>query len=176
MTILDHAESLVRTVLTVVFVMIVLAALTILTPALATPFAKFWYKLGFEDTVAEALSAIPGSEQACIYDDTRKIFVTSLNQLDVDRMIEQAVHNNLPLPRTNPFFRDPHFRVLANGKTYYWSFRNREFYPFRSDRLTLEGHGVRKCEAFRLSPQAFRQDYRDREGLEVTEANYCCGL
>lgn len=108
-------------------------------PSLATPVAKLYYEEGFEKAVAVALKEIPDSANACIYDDAQNIFVTSIDQLDLGRMIEKAIRDKIPRPRPNGLQRDPHFRVLANGKTYYWSFHDAKLYAFPARSWTLTG-------------------------------------
>lgn len=106
-------------------------------PKLATPVAKLYYEEGFEKAVAAALKEIPDSASACIYDDSQSIFVTSLNQLNLDRMIEKAVQDRIPNISLDGRQRDPHFRVLANGKTYYWSFNDAKLYAIQASSWSL---------------------------------------
>ena len=149
-------------------------ALFILAPIWATPLAKVWYKRGFEGAVTAALTDIPGNETACIYDDSRNIFVTSVGQLNVDRMIEKAVQDKALRPRRRLLQRDPHFRVYSAGRTYYWSFRQKELHAFRGDRWTLTSEIERTCDAYKQHPRSFEQAYRERDGITVTEENFCC--
>jgi len=146
--------------------------LWVLAPIFATPVAKFWYEPGFEDAVAEALTEIPNYENACIYDDTRHMFVTSIGELDVGRMIEQAMEDKALIPRTHQ--RDPHFRVYNGRNTFYWSFRESEFHAFWGDRWTLAETGKRLCEAYGNSPAEFRHSFQERNEIAVNEANFCC--
>ena len=148
--------------------------LAVFAPVWATPVARLWYASGFEEDVTAALAAIDDSGAACIYDDTRNIFVTSVDQLNVDRMIRQAVRDKSPRLDMDGLQRDPHFRVYSNGRTYYWSFRSRKLHAFRGDRWSLVPQIERGCEAFRQDPRSLKQAYRDREGLLVTEDNFCC--
>lgn len=162
-----------------VFLLVSLVAVSVLAlwfsaPVWVTPIAKLWYKPGFEEAVTEALSDLPDYESACIYDDTTNIFVTSVGQLNVERMIEKAARDNGPKFRLNALHRDPHFRVYSGGHTYYWSFRNEKFHPFWRDRWTLAGTIKRSCEAYNRHPNVFKQAYREREGIAVTEENFCC--
>ncbi|WP_405240675.1 hypothetical protein [Lentisalinibacter orientalis] len=143
-------------------------------PVWFTPIAKFWYEPGFEEAVSAALKDIPDHENACIYDDTQNIFVTSVEQLDVGRMLEKAVKDRIPHLRGGKW-RDPHFRIYANGRTYYWSFSDEEFHPFLGDRWTLRGKSAEKCDAYNRYPRRYQQVYEERYGIGVTEANFCCG-
>ena len=152
-----------------------LAFVLVLTPIWATPIAKLWYKPGFEELVAEALKEIPEFEKACVFDDTRNIYVTSLDQLNVDRMIEKAVQDKTPHFRLNGLQKDPHFRVYSNGNTYWWSFRERKFYPVRGNLWTLAGRNESNYRAYKRDPSLFRDNYRDTYSIEVTEGNFCCG-
>lgn len=140
------------------------------------PIAKLYYEDGFDEAVADALKEIPESEDACIYDDAQNIFVPSIGQLDTGRMIEKAIRDKAPRPRPNGLQRDPHFRVLASGKTYYWSFRDARLYPFQADRWTLSGLSARMCSAYMQSPQLYQEAFRSVSGIAVTAENFCCGL
>ena len=148
--------------------------LALFAPVWATPIAKLWYEPGFEKAVAKALMEIPDYENACIYDDTRHMFVSSIERLDVQRMIEKAVQDKAPRPRLNGLQRDPHFRVYNGRNTYYWSFRDEQFHAFRGDRWTLAGTGKRLCEAYGNSPAKYRHAFQARHGMTVSEANFCC--
>lgn len=118
---------------------LVIPILALFAPVWATPLARMWYEPGFEQAVTKALAEIPGSENACIYDDSQNRFVTSVDQLDVGRMIEKSVQDNVPRPRFNSVQRDPHFRVYSGGRTYYWSFRDERLHAFGGNRWTLAG-------------------------------------
>lgn len=149
-------------------------ALAIFAPVWATPIARLWYETGFEENVAEALAEIGDSESACIYDDGLHMFVTSIDQLDAGGMIERAVQDKSPRPRLRVLQRDPHFRVYSGGHTYYWSFRDKKLYPFRGNRWTLAPRIEKSCSAYRQNPASFQRAYMDREGIAVTEDNFCC--
>src|SRR6056297_1135367 len=142
-------------------------------PVWFTPIAKFWYEPGFEEAVSAALKDIPAHENACIYDDTQNIFVTSVEQLDVGRMLEKAVKDRVPNPREGKW-RDPHFRVYSHGRTYYWSFRNEAFHAFRGDRWSLLATTEGKCEDYKRNPRRYQQVYKEERGIVVTEENFCC--
>lgn len=92
-----------------VIAILVFAIIVLFTPIWSVPFAQLWYQSGFEDAVAKALAEIPDSENACIYDETVHRFVTSINQLDVERMIKRAVHDKGSMMRLDRPQRDPHF-------------------------------------------------------------------
>ena len=157
----------------VALIFLAFVLLVVFAPALVTPFAKLWYEPGFEDSVAEAMQAMPESEGACIYDDTRGVFVTSIQQLDVGRMIEKAVRNRFPIPR-NPSIIDPHFRIYSGGQTYYWSFKEREFKSFNRSGFSLVDDGTSLCEAYRSNPDLFESVFNESARLPVTEDNFCC--
>lgn len=161
-----------RRIILAAVVVLTLVVLWVSTPMWATPVAKLWYESGFEGAVAEALVEIPNSENACIYDDTRHMFVTSVGQLDVERMVENAVRDKAPIPRTHQ--RDPHFRVYNGRNTFYWSFRDQELHAFWGDRWTLAGTGKRLCEAYTNTPEEYRRAFQERNGMVVSEANFCC--
>ena len=154
----------------------VLSALFVFAPFWATPAARLYYETGFDDTVAAALSEIPGSANACIYDDSQNIFVTSIDQLDAGRMIGKAVRDRIPRPRRSGSQKDPHFRVLADGKTYYWSFREAKLYPFPGTNWTLAELSSTICPAYIRSPELYQEAYRKIHGIDVTAENFCCGL
>ena len=139
-----------------------------------SPIAKFWYEPGFQDAVIGALDELPGSPDVCIYDDTRHMFVASVGSLDVDRMIEKAVGDNLPVPRTHQ--RDPHFRVYDGERTYYWSFKSGGFHAFVGDRFSLTETGSTLCAAFKKTPADYRYSFEQRNGIAVDKANFCCDL
>ena len=175
MTIVNQFEGAARSILAVAAVALALGIALVFAPFWVTPAAKLWYKPGFEESVAKALAEIPDVDTGCIYDDARNIYVTSPDQLDVDRMIEKAVQDRVPRLRFNGVQRDPHFRVYANGNTYWWSFKERNLYPFRADRWSLARTSERNCEAYRRAPRLFRETFRERYSIEVTEDNFCCG-
>ncbi len=156
--------------------LIALCALMFFAPNLATPVAKLYYEDGFNKAVAAAFKEIPDSASACIYDDSQNIFVTSLDQLNLDRMIGKAVQDRIPNISLDGRQRDPHFRVLANGKTYYWSFHDAKFYAFPAGRWTLTGESARMCSAYMQSPQLYQETFRSLYGIAVSEENFCCGL
>lgn len=145
----------------------------ILLPIWATPIAMWWYKPGFEEAVTDALSRLPKPASYCIYDDQMGLFVTDPSQLAVDRMIAGAVRDRTP-DYWGERQRDPHFRVYSDGATYYWSFDQSALIRFQGDRWTLRGVGHGRCENYNAFPEDLRQVYRDRVGLSVTEANFCC--
>lgn len=157
----------------VALIFVAFAILVVFAPVIVTPLAKLWYEPGFEDSVAEAMQVIPESEGACIYDDSRGIFVTSIEQLDVGRMIERAVRNRFPIPR-NPSFIHPHFRIYSGGQTYYWSFRDRGFKSFSHSGFSLVDEGTSVCESFRSNPEILQTWFKELTGLAVTEDNFCC--
>ncbi len=148
----------------------------VFSPYWATPAARLYYETGFDDAVADALKGIPGSASACIYDDSQHIFVTSIDQLDASRMIEEAIRDRIPRLPPRGLQRDPHFRVLADGKTYYWSFRDATLHPFPGTDWTLTGLSARICPAYMQSPQLYEEAFRDLYGITVTAGNFCCGL
>jgi len=155
--------------------LIALVTLWIIAPVWLTPIAKLWYEPGFEQAVEKALAEIPGSENACIYDDSLGIYVTSIQQLQLERMIERAVQDRVSLPSLDPVLRHPHFRVYAGDETYYWSFRSKQLQAFRSSTWTLEGYSVDKCSDLKRSPGFYQNAFRDSYGIEVGEENFCCG-
>ncbi|MDJ0712230.1 MAG: hypothetical protein QNJ14_17710 [Woeseiaceae bacterium] len=140
------------------------------------PAARLWYATGFSEAVTTELAKLPGSENACIYDDSQNLFVTSPEQLNVDKMLRRALVDRAPRLRRNRRWRDPHFRVYAGGRTYYWSFRERKFHGFYADRWTLAGTAEKSCKNYRQSPHLIREAFRSREGIAVTEENFCCGI
>ena len=152
---------------------VALGLLAVFAPVIVTPFAKFWYERGFEGAVVEAMKVVPGSESACIYDDTRNMFVTSIDELDVSRMIETAVNNKFPIPHDPPHI-DPHFRIYSGGQTYYWSFGDEEFKRFNRKGFSLLETGASLCESYRMSPDSYRSTFKERSGISVTEMNFCC--
>ncbi len=150
-------------------------ALAVLTlPRWGTPIARLLYETDFGDIVATELAKLPDSENACIFDDSQSIFVASPDQLNVGRMLRRALQDRTP--RLNPVWRDPHFRVLTGGRTYYWSFRDRTFHGYYADQFTLAGTAERLCEYYLQSPQDFRDAFKLRDGINVSEANFCCGV
>ena len=66
--------------------------------------------------------------------------------------------------------------ISPNGRTYYWSFRDKAFHGFYADRFTLAGTAERLCKYYRQSPQSYREAFRSREGIDVSEDNFCCGI
>lgn len=136
-----------------------------------TPIAILWYQPGFEDAVADALTKIPDYEGACIFDDSQHRFVGSIDQLDSRRMIEIAVLDRLPVPRT--LWREPHFRVDNGQNTYYWSFKEQRFYPFVGSTWALRKSTRSLCAAYRSNPAVFSRE-RLAKGMPVTEQNFCC--
>lgn len=157
-------------------VLVTLCALIVFASFWATSAARLYYETGFDDAVADALKEIPGSAKACIYDDSQHIFVTSIDQLDAGRMIEKALRDRVPGPRPAGLRRDPHFRVLADGKTYYWSFRDAALYPFPGTTWTLSGLSARMCSDYLQSPQIYEEAFSNLYGITVTARNFCCGL
>ncbi len=160
-----------RTLFALIIVLTVVLSLAFYATAWVTPVAKIWFKSGFTDSVEGALSAIPNVDRACIYDDSRRIFVSDVKQLDVDRMLEIAVKDYMPFFWGRTHQRDPHFRVLVDEKTFYWSFHKQAFHLFGGDRWTLVGTSDRLCARYKESPEL----YTRRGGLAVSEENFCCG-
>jgi hypothetical protein len=145
-----------------------------LLPLWATPIAMWWYKAGFAQAVAGALDRLPGSAAVCVYDDQANIFVTSPSQLVVDKMIAKAVRDHTPDVSMDRRQRAPHFRAYSGGATYYWSFTESALIRFEGDRWTLRGAGRERCGDYKARPAEYRQLYRERIGVIVTEANFCC--
>lgn len=175
MSILNQIEGAARSIVAAAMVSTGLIIAVIFAPIWATLIAKLCYKPGFEESVAKALAEIPDFEKACIYDDARNIYVTSLDQLNVDRMIEKAVQDRIPKFSFDGRQRDPHFRVYVNGDTYWWSFRERNLNLFREDSWTLADHSERSCRAYKRDPRLFRDAFRQIYSIEATEDNFCCG-
>ena len=161
-----------RRIILAAVVLFALGVLAVFAPMWATPIALLWYEPGFESAVAEALTEIPYPENACVYDDTRHMFVTTVGQLDAERMIEKAVREKAPVSRV--LLRYPHFRVFNGRNTFYWSFRDRKFQVCRGDTWTLAETGKRLCEAYRKAPAEYLRRFEERNDMAVNEANFCC--
>ena len=133
---------------------------------IATLIVKLVYEPGFEDAVAEALKEVPGSESSCLFDDTRNMSVTTIQQLDAERMIENAVQSQFPI-RHNPSHIGSHFRIYSNRRTYYWSFRDEESYPFVGNRFSLAESGKSLCASFNKTPEDFRFAFTNEPALRL---------
>ncbi len=143
---------------------------------LAKPLAVWWYKADFEVDANAAAAKFSEASHRCIYDDHRNIIVKTFAELDVEGMLERAVDDNYPRFRFERPQRDPHFRIFANDRTYWWSFREREFFAFRGNRWTLKTRLSKSCTAYLGSPVSIEKAFWERDGIRVSRENFCCGL
>ena len=84
---------------------------------LVQPVATWWYGSDFVSNATSAAASFSSQDERCIFDDSRNIFVESLAELDVDRMIDKALDDKYPRFRLERPLRDPHFRVLSDDRT-----------------------------------------------------------
>jgi len=144
---------------------------------LVQPVATWWYGSDFVSDTTKAAARISDTVERCIFDDSRNIFVESFADLDVDKMIDKALNDTYPRFRLERPQRDPHFRILVNNRTHYWSFRERKFFAFRGDRWSLKQGLARKmCAYYQENPESFEKAFWERNGIRVEEGNFCCSL
>ena len=144
---------------------------------LVQPVAIWWYGSDFASKATEAAASLTDAGERCIFDDSRNIFVKSFADLDLERIIVKALDDEYPRFRLERPQRNPHFRVLANDQTYYWSFRERKFFAFRGDRWTLkQGFSRKMCEYYSENPRSFEKAFWERDRIRVGKENFCCEL
>ena len=172
---------MIRTTVIVILIIVALYITYLFILPLGRPFVQpaviWWYGNEFVLNAESAATKLPDTENRCIFDDSRNIFVESFSELDVNRIIDKALDDKYPRFRMERPLRDPHFRVLSNERTYYWSFREKKFFAFRGDRWTLKGGLSQKmCDYYTENPESFEMAFWERDGVSVERRHFCCDL
>ena len=119
--------------------------------------------LGFDLTGSAKAAAqrVAGEREYQILRERPQTFVDSFDEISLIDLVNQVISDKYTFRLERPQ-RTYHFRIIIEGKAYYWSFSEREFLPTRKSRIwdsdqSLLVHMSKKCSIFRSL------NYKDRE-------------
>lgn len=137
--------------------------------------------LDLPESAQSAAEELAGDRGFLIVREDPQIFVDSFDEIDFGKLARRAFHEKYVYMFSRPQ-RTYHFRITVEGKSYYWSFRERSFLPTVKPGIwdtdeSLLVHMRNTCSFYSSLPDTERSALFEQTeryyGVRVTLAGFC---